>query len=84
MIPAKEKGGFDQSHSQKWNMSMVRKVVDGETETVIYQVTSPVTATHPEGPITKSSRELCDSGVGDQPVAYLIVYRYCCISPSIS
>lgn len=49
LVTAKDKAGFDRGHRQKWNLGVTRKIIDGEAETVIYQVTHPATATQPEG-----------------------------------
>jgi hypothetical protein len=49
LLTAKDHAGFDRGHREKWNLGQTRKVIDGEAESVIYQVTTPATATQPEG-----------------------------------
>ena len=49
LATAKDKGGYDRGHREKWNLGLTRKVIDGETEMVIYQQTQPATSTAPEG-----------------------------------
>ncbi|HEY0073738.1 MAG TPA: hypothetical protein VGB77_06515, partial [Abditibacteriaceae bacterium] len=49
LLTANDQANFDRGHREKWNLGQTRKVIDGEAESVIYQVTTPATATAPEG-----------------------------------
>jgi hypothetical protein len=58
LLTAKDQAGFDRGHREKWNLGQTRKVIDGEAESVIYQVTTPATATQSEGLVRLTNNQI--------------------------